>query len=150
MNSNGIAPKQSNTISVRVLQILSSAKQETVWYFSISIFVISFLLSIYFDNSNFFSASGGLVTIVGLLILASISIPVNEKEIEIEYRKAVGQPFAVNDDYWRTHHAESHNRFIKEKNGHIFAINVSIVGTVVWAYGWVIDYLPFMGSSTCT
>ena len=149
MNSTGLAPTQRNTTSVKVLRLLSGSDQWVIWSMSSLLLAASFALSVYFKNSNFLSASGGVVTIIGLLILASISIPVNERDIEIEYRKYIGHDFPANDTYWRNHYAESHNRFIKDKNGHLFGINVSIVGTVVWAYGWLIDYLPFMAVNKC-
>ena len=105
---------------------LRNMEKKLFWFLILTYIFGSLVLAMRYSDPNIFSASGGVVTIYGILILVSISTPLTVEELRN-----------------KASNTEPNNpaNILKTHNLQIRALLTSIVGTLIWAYGWLLSGL---------
>jgi len=103
----------------KVLLSLRTISSFKLW--SILFLYLGASLFLTFDKSepNFFSAAGGVTTIIGLLQFIALSIPLFPSELEQQNDGSILSTL--------------HNHDLQ-----IRSLKITILGTLIWCYGWLI------------
>lgn len=104
---------------------------------------VSYLISSLNDDPNYFSASGGVATILGLLMLIRYSTLEHVIDIQHAVTSRHQKHFGFADKFTSETTIQENN--IKVKNEisiEIKGLIITMLGTLIWAYGFCIPLIP--------
>ncbi|NOQ94756.1 MAG: hypothetical protein GQ547_09015 [Methylophaga sp.] len=135
---------KENSCTLWILDFIKNSSNRNIWRISIGFVLAHFFLSILFLNSNIFSASGGVITILGLLIFVGISTPITLGEIQKSINSQTPMPQIKDNNGPEVIQriAKTVDEVLHSREKQVLGLSVTIFGTLVWAYGWVIELLP--------
>lgn len=139
-----IATKDKN-VFLWILDFIKNASSTKIWILALLFSGLSLVLSFYTSESNFFSASGGVITILGLIIFVGISTPVSLQEIDkVVQSQVTGTPKIREDNGAQLirYIANVVDETIHSRTRQILGLSITTFGTLIWAYGWGIESIP--------
>jgi len=83
--------------------------------------------------------------VVGLLIFSSLNVPITYLDLHRDLfgsHSDVDVPEFLEDSEEATKNFVNVERLRVSRNNQILGLKITIFGTVIWAYGWVIEYIP--------
>ncbi len=142
-----IVTKDKNRL-LWLINFIKSSSNSKVWSISLIFILLSFLLACIAGNSNIFAASGGVVTILGLLIFIGITTPVELEEIQEVINSQTSSPQIREDNGPEViaHIAKTVEDVLYARGRQVLGFSITLSGTLVWAYGWLIEYLPWFAT----
>lgn len=131
-----------------LLDFIKNSSNKRIWTISAIFMGVSFVLALVFSSSNIFSASGGVVTVLGLLIFVGISTPITLDEIQESINSQAATPNLIEDNGPQViqHIARTVDEVLYSRAKQVLGLTVTASGTLVWAYGWLIEYLPWFST----
>ncbi|GLQ30458.1 hypothetical protein [Litoribrevibacter albus] len=144
-DKNGLIVTKDQNKLLWLIDFIKFSSNSKVWCVSLIFMVLSFLLACFVGNSNIFAASGGVVTILGLLIFIGITTPVELEEIQEVINSRTSSPQVREDNGAEViaHIAKTVEDVLYARGRQVLGFSITLVGTLVWAYGWLIEYLPW-------
>lgn len=142
MKKNGLIVTKDQDVYLWVIDFIKNASEIKIWTSALVFSALSLAISFYFGESNFFSASGGVITILGLIIFVGISTPVSVDEINLVTQSQIsGTPKTTEDNSAEViqYVVDVVNKTIHARSRQLLGLKVTIYGTLVWAYGWCIE-----------
>ena len=150
MQKNGLIVTEKENIYLRALAFIKNSSDKRIWTIVLLFTGISLAVSYMTGESNFFSASGGVITVLGLLIFVGISTPITMEEIDkVVHNQISGMPEVKADNGKEVikYSANVVEQTIHCRARQVLGLSVTVDGTIVWAYGWVIETIPCFPSS---
>lgn len=145
MKKNGLIVTKDKNAFLWILDFIKNASNTKIWILAILFSSLSLALSFYTGESNFFSASGGVITILGLIIFVGISTPISLEEIDrVVQRQVSGIPKIKEDNGPEViqYIANVVDETIHSRARQVLGLSITILGTIIWAYGWGIESIP--------
>lgn len=143
-----ITAKDNKTLlAIRWLNSLTSS---CIWFIVISFSLISFILCSLFDLMSVFSALGAFIVCLGLFITAGVTIPVELDDIQKELNQKIGISNHVAPEEGKSILVKINDVLmltLKEREKQLTGLEVSIVGTIIWAVG---GFIPPVLHNICT
>jgi len=139
-----IVTKDQNKL-LWLIYFIKSSSNFKVWGVALGFMFSSLLLACIVCNSNVFSASGGMVTILGLLIFIGITTPVELEDIQETINSQTSMPQIREDNGAEViaHIAKTVESVLYARGRQVLGLSITLAGTTVWAYGWIIESLPW-------
>lgn len=109
--------------------------------------IASFYAGQFFKDMNLFAASGGIMTVFGLLLMirfTTLEKYLNQESIAAASTGVTGPPLSEEEAkrLKRENIEKAKVRINKELQSELSGLALTIFGTVIWAYG---TYIPFVG-----
>lgn len=134
--------KKKGFIYNRIISLMSYVKKcpsKMILFFVFIYLFVSIALYLYTNNNNWVSASGGVLTILGVLVVFATSTPITIEEIQTH----ASQNDSIS--YWAGNEEstlKAQQQALKNSNDlqsrQVLALTITIIGTFVWAYGWLL------------
>jgi hypothetical protein len=150
MKKNGLVVTKEQNVLLWGLDFIKNASNRKIWFLALTFSSLSFVISFYSGEPNFFSASGGVITIIGLIIFVAISTPVSLEEIDsIVNNQILRRPQIKDDNDSKViqYIVNVVDETIHDRSRQVLGLSVTIYGTLIWAYGWCIEFVPYFPSS---
>jgi hypothetical protein len=125
MEDSNMDIKVKESWLLKTLISLRTISPRLLWTIMSLYWLASLFLSYGYSDTNIISAAGGVTTIFGLLQFITLSIPLSVEELE--------EPEELTAEQQR-------EKILKNHELQVRGLRLTIIGTLVWAYGWL---LPF-------
>ena len=109
--------------------------------------IVSLVAAQFLNDMNLFASSGAVMTIFGLISMikfTTIEKYLNKEQIIAASTGMTGAPLSQSEqeEYVKRSQEQARQRITKELNSELKGISLSILGTLIWAYG---AYIPLLG-----
>lgn len=147
-DKNGLIVTKNQNKLLWLIDFIKSSSNFKVWCVSLIFMLLSLLMACFVGNSNIFAASGGVVTILGLLIFIGITTPVELEEIQEVINSQTSSPQIREDNGAEViaRVAKTVEDVLYARGRQVLGFSITLAGTLVWAYGWLIEYLPWFAT----
>ncbi|MCP4553582.1 MAG: hypothetical protein GY834_16415 [Bacteroidetes bacterium] len=144
-DSSGEIVTKDRNIFLWILDFIKKSSGLRVWMISIIFSTFSLWLSFEFSESNIDSASGGVIAILGLLVFIGVSTPISLDEIqeEIKYQTTSPQLTGNNGLEIARFMVRRIDNVLHHRSMQVQGLSITMFGTLIWAYGWLIEKLPW-------
>lgn len=113
--------------------------------------MVSLVAAQLLNDMNLFASSGAVMTIFGLISMikfTTIEKYLNKEQIIAASTGLTGPPLSQSEqEYVKRSQKHARQRITKELNSELKGISLSILGTLIWAYG---AYIPLLGLANGT
>jgi len=153
--NNGLFPTQKDSLILKLLLFIQSSSDLNIGLVSVFIVLTSFALSFFTGITDIFSASGGVLTVLGIFVLVGVSTPVSFEDIDQAVKEEVSNPCSktsATGEEVIQHIATIVQRILHNRSRQVLGTKISAIGILIWAYGWLIEKLPSypVGACICT
>ncbi|MDH5302198.1 MAG: hypothetical protein OEW58_12645 [Gammaproteobacteria bacterium] len=150
---SGITSTSETNLILKLIESISSWRLRTTISIIFLLSSSSILISYVTKDANWFSASGGIVTIIGVLILSGVTTHTKFEDIGEEINHRLGfnnKGLPKNGNEFMSNVVTITNEVLHIRQKQIEAAWYVAVGTFIWAYGFLLGKISWFSATNCT